>query len=65
MFSKNSELLANSELLFNSFDDDQLNAVGVSSGNPGSVLGFGYIIVGHAIHHANIIRERYCKKSRS
>src|SRR5205085_3499242 len=40
-----------SEYLFGSFDDDQLNAKGVSSNKEISVLALGYIVIGHAIHH--------------
>jgi len=48
-----------SEYLFGSFDDDQLNATGISSNKPISVLAFGYVIIGHTIHHKKIIEERY------
>jgi len=48
-----------SELLFQSFDSDQLQSGGISSNTPNYVLGIGYIIVGHAIHHQKIIKERY------
>jgi uncharacterized damage-inducible protein DinB len=46
--------------LFNSFDDEQLQASGTStSGASNYVLSFGYIIVGHVNHHMRIIKERY------
>jgi len=48
-----------SEYLFGSFDEDQLNAAGVSSNNPLYVLGLGYIVIGHTLHHKRIIEERY------
>lgn len=48
-----------SELLFGSFDEEQLNAIGVSSNKSISVLAIGYIVVGHAIHHKKIVSERY------
>lgn len=48
-----------SALLFNSFDEIQLNANGISNENSISVLGIGYIIIGHALHHIKIIKERY------
>jgi hypothetical protein len=48
-----------SELLFQSFDKDQLEAAGTSSNAPNYVLAIGYIIIGHAMHHQKIIRERY------
>jgi hypothetical protein len=47
------------ELLFNSFDEEQLE----SSGNAGNkliyVAGIGFTIVGHSNHHKKIIAERY------
>ncbi|MGZ3838215.1 MAG: DinB family protein [Flavisolibacter sp.] len=45
--------------LFASFDKEQLNETGVSNGKPVYVEALGYILVGHARHHQNIIRERY------
>jgi uncharacterized damage-inducible protein DinB len=48
-----------SELLFNSFDDDQLQANGVSSNSPNYVLALGFILIGHAMHHQKILKERY------
>jgi hypothetical protein len=47
------------ELLFGSFDDEQLESSGTASGKPNYVLGIGFIIAGHANHHINIIKERY------
>ncbi|HKZ65504.1 MAG TPA: DinB family protein [Chitinophagaceae bacterium] len=48
-----------SELLFKSFDDDQLQSDGISSNSPNYVLALGFIVIGHAIHHQKIIKERY------
>ncbi|HET6994304.1 MAG TPA: DinB family protein [Chitinophagaceae bacterium] len=48
-----------SERLFASFDEDQLDAAGTANSNPVYVLGIGFIIVGHALHHMKIIKERY------
>lgn len=48
-----------SELLFRSFSEEQLEADGVSSNSPNYVRALGYILIGHALHHENIIRERY------
>jgi uncharacterized damage-inducible protein DinB len=47
------------EQLFASFDEEQLDAGGIASNKPNYVLGFGYIIIGHSLHHTNIIKERY------
>ena len=48
-----------SELLFNSFDEEQLESNGISSNSPNYVLAVGFIIIGHAIHHQKIVKERY------
>jgi hypothetical protein len=48
-----------SEFLFASFDDEQLNAAGIASDHSNYVLAFGYINIGHSLHHQRIIKERY------
>ena len=48
-----------SATLFASFDEEQLNATGTANQNPIYVLGIGFIIVGHTLHHLNILKERY------
>ena len=45
--------------LFSSFNDEQLNETGVSNGRTIYVKAIGYIIAGHALHHKNILMERY------
>ncbi len=50
------------EILFNSFDDEQLDATGTASGKPVYVLAIGYIIAGHANHHIRVTKERYLDK---
>jgi uncharacterized damage-inducible protein DinB len=47
------------ELLFESFTEDQLLATGTASNSSINVLALGFICAGHANHHINIIRERY------
>ena len=47
------------EELFGSFDEAQLDASGISSNKSIYVLAFGYICVGHAIHHMNVVKQRY------
>jgi len=47
------------QLLFNGFSDEQLNAIGKASSNEMSVKGIGYIIAGHFAHHVKILKERY------
>lgn len=46
-------------LLFQSFDEEALKRVGVSSGSPLSTRATGFIISGHQAHHLKIITERY------
>ena len=48
-----------SEFLFTSFDDEQLNTSGIASSHSNYVLAFGYIVIGHSMHHQKIIKERY------
>src|SRR5258708_6669446 len=47
------------ELLYNSFDEEQLNASGIASNSSNYVLGFGFISIGHSLHHIKLISERY------
>jgi DinB superfamily len=48
-----------SEYLFNTFDKEQLEANGLANNTPNYVLGIGFIIVGHSMHHKKITEERY------
>lgn len=45
--------------LFASFDDSTLRKEGTMSGNKVMVGTIGFLLHGHLIHHANVIRERY------
>lgn len=47
------------ELLYQSFSEDQLNATGTANNNPVSVLAIGFIIAGHVQHHLDMLQERY------
>jgi arsenate reductase-like glutaredoxin family protein len=47
------------EILFDSFDDEQSENSGTASGKPNYVLAIGFIIAGHANHHIKVIKERY------
>jgi hypothetical protein len=51
------------EMLFDSFDKEQLEASGTASGKSNYVLGIGYIMTGHINHHMRIMNERYLKTS--
>lgn len=46
-------------LMFQSFDENQLQKTGISSGFLRTVLAHAYIIVGHEMHHRKTIQERY------
>lgn len=48
-----------SVILFETFDEEQLEASGIASGHSNYVRAFGFIMVGHLRHHQNIIIERY------
>ncbi|MFD2245768.1 DinB family protein [Pontibacter ruber] len=45
--------------LFKNFDTEMLNQTGTANNNRVSVRALGYAILGHEIHHLNIIRQRY------
>lgn len=47
------------EMLYDSFDEEQLETNGTASGKSVYVLAIGYIIAGHANHHINVTKERY------
>jgi uncharacterized damage-inducible protein DinB len=46
-------------LLFQSFDDVQLDRSGIANNNPVTVRAIGFIAVGHLLHHQNILLEKY------
>jgi hypothetical protein len=45
--------------LYDSFDDDMLRAKGMSWEYELSVVDLAFTIIGHQIHHFNVIGERY------
>ncbi len=45
--------------LFTSFDNEMLLRSGTCSDQQISVIALGFVLVGHATHHANILKERY------
>lgn len=47
------------ELLFNGFSEEQLNAIGKGSSYEMDVRAVGYMIAGHYKHHVNILKEKY------
>ena len=48
-----------SEYLFASFDNDQLEATGTANNSSVYVLGIGFLLIGHSLHHMKVIKERY------
>jgi hypothetical protein len=48
-----------SVLLFKSFSEEALASSGLANNNRVSVTGIGFILIGHALHHRNILRDRY------
>jgi uncharacterized damage-inducible protein DinB len=45
--------------LFASFNEQQLNELGVASNHPTKTNSLGFIILGHWRHHERILKERY------
>lgn len=45
--------------LFESFSDHMLVQLGTASNSPVSVRAIAFIIMGHEIHHCEVIKERY------
>jgi hypothetical protein len=45
--------------LFGSFTERELTRLGTANGTPISVNALGYILLGHALHHEAVVRERY------
>jgi len=45
--------------LYDSFDDQALRSIGISWEYKISVLAMGFMIIGHQVHHLNVIEERY------
>jgi len=45
--------------LFKSFTDEMLNRKGITNNNEVTVRGIIYFILGHEIHHRNVIDEKY------
>lgn len=48
-----------SEHLFRSFDGEEMERSGIASNSSMSVRSLGYVIVGHAMHHQDVVKERY------
>jgi len=46
-------------LLYKNLDTDQLQFTGKANGNEVAVLALGFMMIGHSVHHFNVIKERY------
>jgi DinB superfamily len=44
---------------FSNFNEEELMRSGTANGYEISVLAMGFILIGHPIHHYNIVKERY------
>jgi uncharacterized damage-inducible protein DinB len=51
-----------SQILLESAQSSALQNIGTANGNQISAETVGKLIVGHNVHHLNIIKERYCPK---
>lgn len=59
MIEEFRSLRQSTELMFASFSEEELESSGIASQKPVYVLEIGFIIIGHAAHHRDIIKERY------
>jgi uncharacterized damage-inducible protein DinB len=50
--------------LFNGLSDKSLKRMGMANGNQASAIALGYHILGHDLHHINIIESLYLKELR-
>ncbi len=48
-----------SRLFFDSLQAGQFSSSGMASGVEMSVLALGFLLIGHQLHHANLLRKRY------
>jgi uncharacterized damage-inducible protein DinB len=46
-------------LFFENLADEAWDRIGTASGNPMSVRAAAYTILGHELHHMNVLREKY------
>jgi uncharacterized damage-inducible protein DinB len=46
-------------ILFDTFDEEQLSQTGTASNQPVTANAIGFIVFGHMIHHKQILEERY------
>jgi len=56
-----SLLRKSSDIFFASLQTEQLEAIGIANNNSITVNALCYIVFGHALHHIEILKERYFK----
>lgn len=59
LYDEYAALRQSSLALFRSFDDDMVRQTGICFNKTISVLGIGYVLTGHVLHHIQIVEERY------
>jgi DinB superfamily len=59
LFEEFKAVRKSNEMMFRSFNKEQLLQKGIASGQEINVIALGFIISGHVEHHINIIKERY------
>ena len=59
LISELAALQQSSIKFFGSFDDEQLQARGTIGNYTIDVNALGFVVIGHTLHHLNLIRERY------
>ena len=52
-------LRQSTNILFGSFTEEDLKQKGTANNLPISVNALGFIIFGHALHHLQVLKERY------
>jgi len=50
---------SSTEWFYKNLPEERASAIGTASGSPVSVRALAYMIIGHAEHHLNILKERY------
>ena len=46
-------------IMYNSFNDEDMQKAGTADGNRVNVRSIAYILVGHPTHHINVIKDKY------
>jgi DinB superfamily len=47
--------------MYRSFSEEMLQGTGICAGQTLSALALGFVLIGHPIHHANVVQERYVR----